>query len=939
MVHSDPSPESQPRAKAVDLKALDALTGGAFTAPTAGERASRIRNWLAGEPTHEQLAEVFRELSQRDKGAARPLREKLDELRRARGQETLAADWAARGQALLDAARLNLADALAWQRDAAKAGAPLSREPLAGLKVLLSERVKTIEDLQHRAQVQREAAVLIVQRTEVLSTKPWRDAQALWPSLREDVAHWRGQADGLIADPVWPSVDARFPQQIELARQQLLAVWDAFEAALAQAVAAADDAQAPLPAVPVWADELRALRDLASGTKPERPAKPKVDPAVLAQQRAAATAAVSQALEALKAELAQGHGKAAPKAAAELRQALKDHVRHIDAALEADAHATLTSAGELEGWQRWRADQIREELLAKAQALVEQPLGGRKQQEALRQLREQWKTGDQGGVPNHGLWKKFDEACNQAYKVVEAWLEKTREQQEAILAQRRALMDELRVWTEAHQGNQDWKLHLRAIQSLEQRWRDAGHLSEKAYAQMQAQWKALVDAAQGPLQAARHESLARRRALIDEAQALGAQAPLRIDAVRALQQRWQQEAQQVPIDRRQEQKLWDAFRKPIDDAFARKSAEREQAVAALGEHDRRVIAAARELEQANASGDAQKIHAAAKALEAAVRGQQVAAAQADALPAAAASDQLPALAPASEGAAGEQAAATDAAAPEAAQQAAQDGQAAQADEAAAEPATAEAAPAAAPVKPAPKPVIAMRGDDRPGARRPEPAAGARGQRPGGRPGERGRPGDTRDTRDARGGRDGRGGPGGRGAPGMGERGGDRWGDRPRPEERGPRLGDAAFRAQRDALDHAQQALRKLAAQAHGEVLTQLMDAWQQRDPAQLPAAQALGKGVATAARSRWSQALSGPAAADSQPAEQALLRLEIAAELPTPAEHLAARRMMQLQMLTRRNAPDPSQTWGDDVAQVLSAEHEGAQARRLQNVLKALLKP
>jgi 3-hydroxyacyl-CoA dehydrogenase len=36
---------------------------------------------------------------------------------------------------------------------------------------------------------------------------------------------------------------------------------------------------------------------------------------------------------------------------------------------------------------------------------------------------------------------------------------------------------------------------------------------------------------------------------------------------------------------------------------------------------------------------------------------------------------------------------------------------------------------------APKPVIAMRGDDRPGARRPEPAAGARGQRPGGRPGE------------------------------------------------------------------------------------------------------------------------------------------------------------------------------------------------------------
>ena len=67
---------------------------------------------------------------------------------------------------------------MAWQRDAAKAGAPLSREPLATLKAQLADRVKGIEDLQHRVQVQREAAVLLAQRIEVLSTKSWRDAQA-----------------------------------------------------------------------------------------------------------------------------------------------------------------------------------------------------------------------------------------------------------------------------------------------------------------------------------------------------------------------------------------------------------------------------------------------------------------------------------------------------------------------------------------------------------------------------------------------------------------------------------------------------------------------------------------------------------------------------------------------------------------------------------------
>src|SRR5690606_18345512 len=134
------------------------------------------------------------EMGTRDKGAARPIRERLDEIRRAKGQELVAAEWAGKAEALLALPKLNIADALAWQRDAAKAGAPLSKEPLMGLKAQLAERVRVIEDLQHTVQVQREAAVLLAQRIEVLSTKPWRAAQAVWDALREDVAHWGRQA-------------------------------------------------------------------------------------------------------------------------------------------------------------------------------------------------------------------------------------------------------------------------------------------------------------------------------------------------------------------------------------------------------------------------------------------------------------------------------------------------------------------------------------------------------------------------------------------------------------------------------------------------------------------------------------------------------------------------------------------------------------------------
>lgn len=906
------APEVNPApAKASEPHPLDALTGGAFSASTSGERASRIRDWLATQPEQDQLQEVFKDLSARDKGAARAVRERLDELRRAKGQEAIAAEWAEKAQALLSAPKLNIADAMAWQRDAAKAGAPLSREPLSALKARLAERIKIIEDLQHRVQVQREAAVLLAQRIEVLSTKPWRDAQAALEVLRADVGRWQEQAETLTSDAAWPSVEARFPPLLDASRSQLLLVWDAFQPAVAQAAAAAEDANAPLPSVPVWADELRVARGLpseaaaaAAKSEPRQPAKPKVDP----QVRDKAVQAVTEALAKLEQETAEGHGKASAGAAAALRAVLRTQGKHIDGALEQRVHTALVAAGELEGWQRWSADQVREDLVARAEGLLKRPdgqaLGGRKMQETLRQLRDQWKQADQGGPANHALWKKFDEACNAAHKVVEAWLEKVRADAAEHKAQRVALIEELKAWTEDQLPamTSDLKAVNRALHQFSDRWRDGGHVGEKVFAELQPQWKQAFAAAAAPLEKAQKDSVARRHAMIEEAGQLGAAPSLRVDAVKSLQQRWQAEAQSVPLDRKHEQKLWDAFRKPIDEAFNRKTTERERATTEMSARDRAVLDASKALEAANASGDAQRIRGAMADLESALRSQ--------ALGDKAAADK----------AAKNNAPAAPAAPVESGSDAAEN-VASDADAAGAEPTT--AAPEAAPApKPAPRPVVAVRGDDRPGMRKDAPAPA----------GGRGRP-------DGRGGRDGARGPRDAGRPGgdrFGADRGGRFGDRgDAPEARGPRLGDAAFRAQRDAIEHAQAALRKLAAQAHGEALTQVLSAWSQRDPALLPSAQELGGQVNSATRTAWAQALASAPAGD---ASQSLLRLEMAAEVPTPAEQLSDRRALQLQLLTRRNDPALIQTWGQDAARVLASASDDATARRLQNALKALLR-
>ena len=598
-----------------------------------------------------------------------------------------------------------------------------------------------------------------------------------------------------------------------------------------------------------------------------------------------------------------------------MRNALKEFGKIIDDKLENQAHAALSAAGELEGWQRWRADQLREELVAKAEGLLNRPegqtMGGRKMQESLRALRDQWKQTDQGGVPNHGLWKRFDDACNEAHKVVEAWLEKVKAESAEHRAQRLALIEEVNAWAAANTTalDGDWKGFNRILNQFGDRWRDGGHVGEKVFTEMQTLWKAAINNAAAPLEAMQKSSIAARHAMIEEAKVLGAQAELRIDAVKALQQRWQAEAHAVPIDRRLEQKLWDAFRKPIDEAFNRKTAVREKADAALGERDRTVLDAAKALEAANASGDAQNIRAAMQALEAALRGQAQAKAAVEV--AVQQANQAASTAgignPASEVIADEETLPTEVV-----------------------PTDVDATPPepVAPPKPVRKPVVAMRGDDRPGMKKTEPAVPGRGgkfgdRKDGGRDGSRD---NTRGPRDA----------------GFAARSDDRGPRRDgrdgasAPWSEAPRLGDTAFRAQRDALEHAQFALRKLAAQAHGEALTQVLAAWEHRDAAQVPSVQELGNRVTPATRSAWTKALSQAPAGESG---VALLRLEMASEVPTPAEHLNARRALQLQLLTKRNDPTPDQTWGQDAATVLASCFDATQVRRFQNALKALLKP
>ncbi len=859
---------------------FDSLTGGAFSAPTTSERTACIRQWLEKNPTVVQIQDVFKELNARDKGAAKPLREQLEHIKRNQNQDTLAVEWAEKAQMLLSAAKINVADAIAWQKHAAKAGAPLSKEPLSALKNQLNERIKAIEDLERHAQVQKEAAVLLSQRIDVLATKNLHDAHQTLPSLQADVTHWQEQVLALSTHADWGNVDVKYAPQLENANNQLQTVWCAFQEALTQAIAAQNDANLPLPNLPSWAQEIKASRSEFSAAA-KNPAK---DNTAQTQARSdEAELVLSTHIAALEAELTLGHGKNSMVTAGALRQALKTHGKFMRGTLGARVDVALSKAGELEGWQRWRADQLREELVAKANGLLQRPngqsLGGKKMQESLRHLREEWKQTDQGGAANPVLWKAFDDACNAAYPVVQAWIDQIKIEQSKNKEQRLVLLSQMQNWaanqaqTTANAGQ--WKALAHDLNEWDTKWHAAGRVHEKTLAELQATWQAGMDAAFEPLKQARVNSLQRRQNMLLQANDLAEQNPLPIDAIKHLQQQWQLEAQNVPIDRQTEQKMWLQFRTPIDQAFQRKTQEREKISQILNAHDSNVVAAAKALNDASANGDQTQIKLMILALEQALNAEI----------------KVPLEAKVATMPAPEAMLATEASA--------------DSDSNAKSESKSDVTPASA------KKLVAMRGDDRPNGKRNEtttvtattPFSTAR-KTPNATPQHR------------------------------------------EPISRQPRLGDAAFRAQRDAFERAYFELKKLAMQAHGEVLVHINQAWKNRQPETMPSAQDIGKQLQNTTRLQWVAALAlstdSSSANDSDAkknsAQQAILRLEIAAELPTPAEQLAARRALQLQLLTQRNQPAPSQTWGSDVAIVLQSAFDENTGRRLQNALKNLLK-
>jgi hypothetical protein len=321
-----------------------------------------------------------------------------------------------------------------------------------------------------------------------------------------------------------------------------------------------------------------------------------------------------ETMEALEAALEHGQ----LHEAAEHDKWLRDHKTRLSHAQTEHLNHVRAELKRLGDWARWGGNVSREELVKAVEELPAQKLAMSELAKKVGSMRDRWKQLDavSGHAPK-SLWERFDAACTAAYAPAAAHFKHLADERHANAAKAQALIAETQALAESvATGGADLKNVAAAGQRLRQMWTRLGTIDRKEKRKLDQTFDKVLAHMLAPLSEQRKVEAAKREQLITEAEALDPSDRHTLDKLRRLQERWQEQAKALPLERKIEQALWQRFRAACDAIFSKR---KESAHAA--DHERKAHLHAREaickeLEEATFSGeDKAQLAAIAKALK------------------------------------------------------------------------------------------------------------------------------------------------------------------------------------------------------------------------------------------------------------------------------------------------------------------------------------
>jgi hypothetical protein len=236
----------------------------------------------------------------------------------------------------------------------------------------------------------------------------------------------------------------------------------------------------------------------------------------------------------------------------------------------------------LKGWARWGGRVSREELVKAAEDLPAKENNPTELAKKIGSLRSQWKSMDAtAGAADKEIWLKFDAACTVAYQPVAAYFEAQAAERRANQEKAQLLVSQIEefVATEisAIETNAvDWKKVSAFRSRMSRAWHEVGTVDRKAKKALDKQFAEVMQTLSVPLSLTQQEEMGRRENLIEQVLHLDLSGKKTMESLRQLQQQWQQQAKSLPLERREEQALWQRFRSACDQHVAQRKADMQQ---------------------------------------------------------------------------------------------------------------------------------------------------------------------------------------------------------------------------------------------------------------------------------------------------------------------------------------------------------------------------
>jgi hypothetical protein len=237
-----------------------------------------------------------------------------------------------------------------------------------------------------------------------------------------------------------------------------------------------------------------------------------------------------------------------------------------------DRFNTLTQELSQElGWERWSSTKRKEDLVAKAAAILDGSEPCDHYRDTLTQIQADWKAIGFTTREDDALWDKFKVSCDGIYAKVQEGFAENEERREKILERLEAIKD-----------SSEWKKTADEIQTLQEEWKNLSDVSRKAARKQGDRYRKLCDIfferRREHFKSARSDqkgNLKEKQLLVERVKRLHSEVNWRnsIPKVRELQEQWKKTG---PVPRKQSDAIWKEFQEACSVIYDKKRSEDQE---------------------------------------------------------------------------------------------------------------------------------------------------------------------------------------------------------------------------------------------------------------------------------------------------------------------------------------------------------------------------